>query len=151
MTRRGPEVTADNVAAFEQAFGYSLPEDYRRFLLEVNGGRTDKAHRRFPRGILNTLLSLDDCEEEMRDLLTQASRVRTDLATPYLLVVGYDDGGARILIALDGEHRGEVWMHIPTDARPPDSNPRVLWHDRRDFRKLADSFEAFVGSLKPLS
>ena len=37
-----------------------------------------------------------------------------------------------------------------SDARPPDANPRVLWHDRRDFTKLADSFTAFVASLEPL-
>jgi len=37
------------------------------------------------------------------------------------------------------------------DARPDDANPRVLWHDRRDTKKLADSFEQFVSSLRPLS
>ncbi len=37
------------------------------------------------------------------------------------------------------------------DARPEDANPRVAWHDRRDMRKLADSFELFMRSLRPLS
>jgi hypothetical protein len=35
--------------------------------------------------------------------------------------------------------------------RPDDANPRVLWHDRRDMRKLASSFEQFMRALRPLS
>jgi hypothetical protein len=56
-----------------------------------------------------------------------------------------------ILLALAGEHRGEVWLMLTTDARPDDANPRVAWHDRRDLRKLAGSFEQFVRALRPLS
>ena len=69
-----------------------------------------------------------------------------------LLFIGHDDGGARLLLALASEHRGEVWFMLTgDDARPDDANPRVLWHDRRDMTKLADSFEQFMRSLRPLS
>jgi hypothetical protein len=27
----------------------------------------------------------------------------------------------------------------------------VLWHSRRDVRKLADNFQAFMSSLRPLT
>jgi len=37
------------------------------------------------------------------------------------------------------------------EERPWDANPRVLWHDRRDFRKLADSFTAVMASLRPVT
>jgi hypothetical protein len=150
MQRRGPEVTPDDIRAFQTAFGYTLPDDYARFLLAVNGGRTQQTHRRFERGILNTLLSLNDTEDEARDLLTRAERARNDLPAPHLLVVGYDDGGMRIIIPLDGDQRGQVWGQITGDARPTDANPRVVWHDRRDFYKLADNFHAFMTSLRPL-
>jgi hypothetical protein len=66
-----------------------------------------------------------------------------------LLFIGYDDGGARILLALAGEHRGEVWFQNTSDPRPEDANPRVEWFDRRDMKKLADSFQEFISSLKP--
>ena len=88
--------------------------------------------------------------EEAGNLQVRAERARTDLPAPSLLFIGHDDGGARLLLALDGEHRGEVWLQVTIDARPPDANPRVLWHDRRDFTKLADTFAAFMASLKPL-
>jgi len=148
---RGPAVTGVDVDAFEKRFGVTLPEEYRRFLMEVNGGRTAKESREFDDGIVNTVLSLNaDEEHNYNDLVTSNERVREDLGTNEVIVVAYDDGGARILLAVGGAHRGEVWVQYP-DTRPGQSNPRVLWHDRRDFKKLADSFEQFLASLKPLS
>jgi hypothetical protein len=146
---RGPEVTESDVDAFEKRFGVVLPRDYRAFLLEVNGGRTAKSHREFEGGILNELLSLNDSNESC-DLAAWNERVREDLKTPDLIIVGGDDGGGRILLAVNGGHAGEIWFQVH-DERPWDANPRVLWHDRRDFRKLADSFAAFMSSLRPLT
>jgi hypothetical protein len=152
MQRRGPQVTDAQIEAFEASFGHRLPDDYRQFLLDVNGGRLDRAHREFDQGVVNRLFSLDDTEDESRDLATQANRERALLRSPDLLYIGHDDGGASILLALAGEHRGEVWFMLTGDfGRPHDANPRVLWHDRRDTRKLADSFEQFLRALRPLS
>jgi len=151
MERRGPHMTEAQIKEFEKSFGHSLPDDYRQFLLDVNGGRLDKANREFDQGVVNRLFSLNDADDESRDLATRANRSRPMLPTPDLLFIGHDDGGARLLLALAGEHRGEVWFMITgDDARPDDANPRVLWHDRRDMRKLADSFEQFMLSLRPL-
>ncbi len=152
MVRRGPQVTDAQIRAFEQAFGHPLPDDYRQFLLDVNGGRLDRANREFDQGVVNRLFSLEDTDDDSRDLATRANWSRPMLPSPDLLFIGHDDGSNRILLALAGEHRGEVWFMLTgDDARPDDANPRVLWHDRRDMRKLADSFEQFVRSLRPLS
>jgi hypothetical protein len=148
MEERGPVVTEADVAALEQRLGKSLPDDYRRFLLEVNGGRPADEACEFSKGAVVGLLSLKPAEE-VRDLEVCTARAAADLNTRDVVVVGYDEGGSRILVAIDGEHRGQVWFHIPNDERPPDANPRVLWHDRRDVSKLADSFEAFMSSLTP--
>ncbi len=73
-------------------------------------------------------------------------------ASPDLLIIGHDGFGNSILLAPAGEHRGEVWyMLTGDDARPDDANPRVLWHDRRDMRRVARSFEECMRSLRPLS
>jgi hypothetical protein len=152
MQRRGPQVTDAQIRAFEKSFGHPLPDDYRQFLLDVNGGRLDKANCEFDQGVVNSLFSLDDTDNESRDLATRANRSRPMLPNPDLLFIGYDDGGARILLMLAGEHRGEVWFMLTgDDERPEDANPRVLWHDRRDMRKLAATFEQFMRSLRPLS
>jgi hypothetical protein len=152
MVRRGPQVTDAQIRAFEQAFGYPLPDDYRQFLLDVNGGRTDRANREFAYGVVNRLFSLDDIDDDERDLATRANEERASLPSRDLLFIGHDDGGNSLLLALAGEHRGEVWyMLTDDDARPDGANPRVLWHDRRDMRKVADSFEQFMRALRPLT
>jgi hypothetical protein len=151
MKERGPQVTEAQIRAFEQSYGHPLPDDYRQFLLDVNGGQPDRANREFAHGVVNNLFSLDDIEDS-GDLATRANRSRPMLPNPDLLFIGHDDCGNRLLLGLAGEHRGEVWyMLTGDDARPEDANPRVLWHDRRDMRKVADSFEQFMRSLRPLN
>lgn len=151
MERRGPQIGAAEIETLEQRFGHSLPDDYRRFLLEVNGGRPASENANHPHAIVNTLFSLADKEHESRDLETCATWARDHKLIPHpdLLFIGSFDG-ARILIPLSGPHRGEVWSQDTVDPRPDDANPRVLWHDRRDMTKVADSFEAFVRMLGPV-
>lgn len=149
MERRGPRVGEAEVAAFEQRFGIPLPDDYRRFLLEVNGGYPADENTRFSHYVINRLFSLADKDDESRDLETRASWARATLPHPDLLFIGHFDG-ARILLALSGSHRGEVWAQDTVVPRPDDANPRVLWHDRRDMTELAGSFEEFVRMLEPL-
>ena len=151
MERRGPQVTDAQVEAFERSYGHRLPDDYRQFLLDINGGRPGGENCEFALGVVNRLFSLDDTDDDSRDLATRANWERPHLPSPDLLFIGHDDGCGILLLALAGEHRGEVWLQITVDERPPDANPRVLWHDRRDMRRLAGSFEEFVRSLRPLT
>ncbi len=72
MERRGRPVDDAAVARFEQQIGHRLPDDYRRFLLEVNGGRLAESARQFSRGVVNQLFSLDD-DNESRDLIASIS------------------------------------------------------------------------------
>src|SRR5882672_2798940 len=154
MNRRGPEVADADIHRFERELGHELPADYRTFLLEVNGGRTDRSHRRFSlrRGgtVLNSLFSLNDTDES-RDLATAQRYRRPEDGMPQeTLEIGYDDVGASIVLILAGPHRGEIWYLDLADPRPTDSNPRVEWFDRRDVWKISDSFAAFMASLGPL-
>jgi len=157
MTRRGHEVTADAIRRFEQQLGHELPEDYRRFLLEVNGGRTARSHRVFAieragkrrdETTLNTLHSLDDPDED-HDLAARQVLRREDYPKAGLRI-GYDAFGSVLVLILAGPHRGELWMLDLGDSRPTGSNPRVEWFDRRDVWKLADSFAEFMAGLRPL-
>jgi len=149
MERRGPAVGEAEVAAFERRLGVTLPDEYRRFLLEVNGGRPADENAQLSHLVINHLLSLADKVKPSRDLEACADWARRVLPHPDLLLIGHTDGGM-ILLALRGSHRGEVWNQDTVDPRPDDANPRVLWHDRRDMTKLAGSFEEFVQMLKPL-
>ncbi len=160
MVRRGCEVTVDAVQRFERELGLEIPDDYRRFLLEVNGGRTARSHRVFvvqrrasrqrDETVLNSLFSLDDSDDS-RDLATAQKPYNPDAKLPDgLLEIGYDGMGGRIVLSLVGPHRGEVWYLDTGDPRPIDANPRVEWFDRRDVWKIAGSFAEFMAGLKPL-
>lgn len=148
MEDRGPLVGEAEVAAFEQRLGLTLPADYRRFLLEVNGGLLADANTRLSHYLITDLLSLND-DIDARSLEARAARAHWVLPHPDLLMIGNTEGGM-MLLAVAGSHRGEVWNLDTVDPRPDGSNPRVLWHDQRDMTKLANSFEEFVRMLRPL-
>jgi hypothetical protein len=93
MVRRGHEISVDNVRRFERQLGTALPEDYREFLLDLNGGRTAQSHRAFvmqragrrDETTLDTLHSLDDPDED-HDLAARQLYGRED----------YPENGLRI-------------------------------------------------------
>lgn len=151
MDERGPVISEGDVRAFESKIGATLPADYRDFLLQVNGGRTAQSHTTFGlrkgETILNSLHSLKEPDEQF-DLETWWAKHRVP---DELLLVGYDDGGNHVCLVIRGEHLGEVWYFDVLNERPEDANPRVPWHNRRDFIRLAGTFREFMSSLTELN
>jgi SMI1/KNR4 family protein SUKH-1 len=102
MEQRGPTVTDADVRKFEQRLVAELPEDYRRFLLDLNGGRTAETHCTFTmrRGarraatVLNMLYSLNHPDESF-DLATQQLYGEAEDRLRGGLEVGADDGADR--------------------------------------------------------
>ena len=157
MNERGPQVTEVSVTKFEAQLGATLPEDYRAFLLDVNGGQTGRNHcvftiwlrkSRTDETVLNSLNSLDD-PDDRSDLVTRWKRARKWLPQE-VIPVGYDDGGGTVVVVVAGPRRGQVWFLDGVDPRPEDANPRVEWFDQRDVSKVADSFHEFMVRLRPL-
>jgi len=157
MEHRGPVVTEADVRRLEQQLGTKIPDEYRRFLLEVNGGRTAETHCTFTMQraerrastVLNVLYSLNHADQRF-DLATQQLYGEAEDRLRGGLEVGADDGGGSIVLVLVGPHRGELWMLDRVDPRPTGSNPRVEWFDRRDVWRLAGSFAEFMAGLRPL-
>jgi hypothetical protein len=153
MTETGPHITDEEVRHFERTIGHELPVDYRRFLLDVNGGYAPSSncvfHVRRDATVLNSLYSLNALDES-DDLATRQlyPRYPSNNLPKDALAIGYDEGGGRIVLPLVGPHRGEIW-HLEREDPPTDSNPRE-WFDRRYVSKLADSFTEFMAGLRPL-
>ena len=113
----GPRVTEDDVRRFEREFGHELPDDYRAFLLEVNGGTAPHSHcvftlRRGARqdeSVLRGLFSLN-APDDQGDLATAQKHYNPDVKLPEgFLEIGYDGFGCPVVLPLVGQHRGEIW------------------------------------------
>jgi hypothetical protein len=157
MDERGPHVAEPAISAFEAELGTTLPEDYRAFLLDVNGGRTARSHRVFTmrmrkvredETVLNSLNSLNDPDTQF-DLATQWRWERQWLPRE-VIPVGYDGFGGTVVVVVAGPRRGQVWFLDGADPRSEGSNPRVEWFEQRDVSKVADSFREFMVGLRPL-
>jgi len=165
MKERGPRITEAAIVRFETQLGTKLPDDYRAFLLDVNGGQTARSHREFlmvtsggrkDGTFLNSLNSLDDPDDQF-NLATRWMWSRRqhppdppDLP-PEVLPIGYDGFGGTVGLVIAGPRRGQVWFLDGDDLRPEGPNPRVDWFDRRDVSKIADSFREFMVGLGPES
>jgi len=118
IRRRGPAVDESSVAPFEQRLGHPLPEDYRRFLLEVNGGVPDDSTCEFSLGAVTMFFSLCDTNDD-RDLEDANRWFNVSPSRNDLLFVAHDSSGVNILVALTGEHRGQVsrWRALERASR----------------------------------
>ena len=156
MSERGSRVTEAALVRFEKQLGTKLPDDYRAFLIEVNGGQTELSHSRFMlvtrKGrrdwtLLNSLNSIDD-PDDRSDLVTRWTSSRQWLP-PEVIPIGFDDYGGAVGLVLAGPRRGQVWFLDGVSERPEGSTPRVEWFDQRDVFKLAHSFREFMAGLGP--
>lgn len=91
----------------ENELGLSLPEPYRRFLLQTNGGQPN------PRGVgtipVNTLCSIGKIG--VADLVYHAQMNWEVGLSPDLLAIGYGVFGHTICLGIRGDRRGKVYVH----------------------------------------
>lgn len=146
LSRLGDAADPARVAVLEAKLRTRLPDDYREFLLEHNGGRPKPAKFVFARRIgpytdslVDWFLALYDGEHSNLETVCGwlANRIPDNL-----LPVAIDPFGNFVLLGLSGEHRGKVyfWDHEREPARQPDWSNIDL---------VADSFDAFLRGLTP--
>src|SRR2546423_11108876 len=93
--------------AFESYLGTTLPDSYRRHLLQHNGGYVDGSTRI---GELGSVYGIHDGPESARFLDRAAAR---GIIPDRLLPIAHDPFGNEICIVLSGPDRGAVcfWDH----------------------------------------
>ncbi|HEV7369455.1 SMI1/KNR4 family protein [Arenibaculum sp.] len=129
------------LADFEADLGFTLPEDYRDFLLAHNGGTpvpSTFVSAREGEDRIESLYGLHDGPDHLRlDEMWGIYRRRLPRG---VLPVGDDPFGNAICIALAGRHRGRIyfWDH----EREPEDDPFEA------LTALADGFTAFLASLR---
>ncbi len=137
------KLTEKEVIEFEEYLGFELPQDYRKFLKEYNGGIPDYNKNCFyikdlkeetMLDVLNGLtgkrgLDLKRCHDEYKDDLL-----------PKMLIIGRDPGGMMIILSNDEKDGGiYLWDHAHEYAQSTEESNSY---------KIADSFQEFIDNLK---
>jgi cell wall assembly regulator SMI1 len=128
----GP-VTAQRLSKFERALGHTLPDDYRAFLLENNGGTPSPCDFTIGEGDIshvNDMYGLHDGPTHAR--LDHIRRVYRGRIPGHLLPIADDPGGNEICIGLSDSQRGRVYF----------------WdHETGTMEEIAPSFRDFMDGL----
>ena len=136
------KATAD-FDAIEKKLSVSLPADYKAFLIEHNGICTENTIVRIEAIEEETLLNaLFSCDNQLNRALTLEywnTEYKDDIPEGALLIGDFQDGGFLLLIP-DGDYKGVYYYdHAYTFESSDDDGNTYL---------LADTFEAFINSLK---
>ena len=139
---RGRSLRKSELAALEKKLGLRLPDDYRTFLLTINGGRP-RTHEVFDIGkkdssLINMLYSAkrDDHQELTiyKQHLALEGRIPKDL-----LPIGEDQGSSQICLGIGEKNHGQVFFWDMEDEREQPTYKNV--------RRIAGSFTEFLDSL----
>src|ERR1700722_8832612 len=114
MESRNDPVSENVLKAIEEFWGYTLPQNYRKFLLEYNGGEPSNKVFNFKDqtdgSCLDTFFGIIKSFNDNILLKQQLSSIRVPENT---LPVGNDTFGNLILLSVKGPDRGKVyfWDH----------------------------------------
>jgi hypothetical protein len=137
------------VRAAEEELGVTFPDDYRAFLLAVNGGvprphefKMAKPGRPGEQIGIDFLYGVaarrrnDDLRYEQEQIVG-----RTDSLPKGFVVIGYDGGGAPYFISTTGKKAGGVYFFDPDGFLDPGGSPR-LYLAARNFTDLLERMAA---------
>ena len=129
----GAAVSATEIQEFEAELGFSLPEDYRNFLLTLNGGKVLVDHQLPVEGLFGAAFVhyLYPFSKPSPFLGIKEARKQQEcsrLCLRQAIEIGDDMGTGSYFIILDGSQRGGVYF-IYNDDR--DSISKAQWEDVR--------------------
>lgn len=155
ITEVNAAVGERRVAQLEANIMGRLPEAYRSFLLEHNGGEPDLDHYQIsgmannPFGEIRMFLGLDATENY--DDLEWNLRLLRDRLPSQFLPVGYSSGGDMICVSLNAHDYGTIYFwdsqatsEPSNDARSGYSNLYYVAEDFGHFLKELNTFESFT-------
>lgn len=136
------KATQQMINDFEQHIGFSLPDDYKIFLLKYNGGTPKVRYSTFTVEELNENISLDVLHglgiNEL-DLKKRNDEYMDDLL-PKCIIIGDDPGAGMIVLNNDYETKGVYyWDHSFYFEKS---------NEDENIYKIADSFQDFINGLK---
>ena len=145
---------SEDIQRFEEKLGFDLPDDYRHFLKEFNGGRVFVEHEICEANSALSLgveyfLPLTAPRPSMGVIETRDVQVSHRLCLRQALEIADDLGTGCYYLVLAGERRGAVYF-IWKDERPMLSPPEwEAWEVRipSEMLEISPSFDALGQTL----
>lgn len=142
ITDSSPPLSETEIQELEKKLGFNLPESYRRFLMETNGGIPKPNHFETETAVGSSLI-LSELDLSKSDVLDTFYAV-TGIIPKHLITIGHDIFGNYIFLSLEGEDRGSLYFWIHDDPKMMDEYENLLI-DKLDF--IASDFEEFINSF----
>lgn len=124
----------EEVAKFESEIGYSLPGDYRNFLLNTNGGDAVSNSVSIGDGDSTSVRAFYGLNSEgsKGSLISRIGFYGSEPDVPKnAIAIAFDDGGWSFMLYLSGARLGQVW----------------LMDSERNLQFIAKDFRSFVNSI----
>jgi hypothetical protein len=127
------KISTEDVQSFEHQYEIELPEEYKQFLLNNNGGIPDKVYYTENDAdlVINFFLSLGSEKYSIEEYIKDW---RQEGLANELVPIGEDAFGNLICISCKGDNKGQVYV----------------WnHELSEIRLIAPSFNYLLSNLKP--
>ena len=143
------ETSREEIQQFEARWKVKLPEDYKLFLLESNGGAPTPRTFHVPRWELegSALDFFHGFHDEPYSRLERAFEVYTDRIPADLLPIGRDAFGNIVCIGWKGKRKGKIYFWDHEDEL--DENGLFV-QDYRNVYLVANSLQEFLDKLEEL-
>ena len=144
-----PAVSDTELDALQKRLGIELPEDYRRFLCEHNGGRPVPKTFSFVEGKAPTqsnvawFLAVYDGRGENFEMTFRTFKVRSRRLPENLVPMARDPFGNLICMSFSGTDKGAIYFW--------DHEKETRKADYRNCYLIAKSLEEFLSSLHELT
>ena len=138
------QLDEDRLVGFEETLGYSLPSDYRKYLLEFNGGLPENTFFWIAEGTDGTSIhqfyGLHSTKSSSLELFFGDDHCGIPSG---FLPVGDDGVGNSIIIGLTGNNRGSIYF-LDHEIHPYEQHESM-----EGIVLIANSFSSFVSLLLP--
>lgn len=139
------QATSEMIKKFEKHIGFFLPDDYKQFLQECNGGTPKVKYSSFYVEDLGQEIPLDILYglevKKGLDLYGWYNDYKSDLL-PFTIIIGRDPGGGMLVLINDPEEEDNGVYYYDHSYQFEQSD------DEGNIYFVADSFREFINELK---
>lgn len=135
------KASIDSIINFEEMINFTLPEDYKKFLREFNGGSARENIFYVPK--LEEIIPLDvffglNIDRRL-DLRTWYNEYKRDML-PFSFIFAHDPGTGFIVLINGPDVKGVYFWDHSCAFPQSNKNSNTYW--------IADSFQDFINSLR---